>query len=164
MTEQHKWLSQSAKFAHTWSKVLLQNPEIDYTITERPTTHYGIQLHKELEAEKHRNLIHNLSKENGFFFFYEGKSRISQALALVVREFALKYHLEVVAISVDEVLLEIFPESKLDNGVSQQFAIEIFPALYLINPKTKSALPVAYGLVSVDQIERNIALQFDLTD
>ena len=88
----------------------------------------------------------------------------AQALALVIREFSLKYHLEVVAISVDEVLLEIFPESKLDNGVSQQFAIEIFPALYLINPKTKYALPIAYRLVSVDQIERNITLQFDLLD
>lgn len=159
MIEQNKWLHQSTLFARVWGKVLLQNPELDPTVTS-PVTQYGIQIQKELDNERNRMLIGNLAKKNGLFFFYEGNSKTSQGFAKVVRLFSSKYDWNVVAISVDGTILEEFQNSKLDNGISKQMKVSNFPALFIVNPREKSAIPVAYGLTSLDQIEQKIILQF----
>lgn len=163
MLEQKKWLQQSAKFAHVWEKVLLQNPELDPTIAH-PVTHYGIQLKKEIDNENNRQFITKLSEENGLFFFYEGNSKMSQALAMVIKKFSEKYNWSVIAISVDGNTLNEFKNSKVDNGVSKKFGVSVFPALFVVDPKEQTATPVAYGFASLDQIENKILLQFKLTD
>lgn len=160
MVEQKKWLHQSASFARVWGKVLLQNPELDHT-TSSPVTQYGIQLKNEIENENIQLLIGNLAKEHGLFFFYEGKCKISQGLAKVVQLFANKYSWNVVAVSIDGTILPEFQNSRLDNGISKQMGISVLPALFIVNPTEKVATPVAYGFVSVDQIEERIMLQFN---
>jgi conjugal transfer pilus assembly protein TraF len=160
MEEQRKWFDQSSKFSKTWSKLLLLRPDLDPTATQFPVSQYGSQLQKRLSAEDTKNLILNLAKDNGLFFFYEGNSKVSQAFAKVIREFSKRYSWEIVPISVDGTLLEGFPDSKLDNGISNQFGITVFPALFVINPSSKTATPISYGLVSLDQIESNFTLQF----
>jgi len=160
MIEQKKWLHQSSVFAHIWGKVLLQNPELDPTATSYPVTQYGIQLQKEIENENNKRLIKNLSKENGLFFFYEGNSKISQGLSKIVKNFSEKYGWAVVAISVDGTILDEFGKPQIDNGISKTMEIAIFPALFVVNPKKKTATPIATGFVSLDQIEENIVLQF----
>lgn len=160
MVEQKRWVQQSADFAHLWEKVLLQSPELDPTATSYPVTQYGIQLQKEIENENKRLFISSLSKENGLFFFYEGQSKISQGLAKVIKTFSEKYSWEVVAISIDGTILEELGAPRMDNGISQKMAVSIFPALFVVDPNSKTATPVAYGFVSLEQIENKIMLQF----
>lgn len=159
IVEQKKWLHQSTVFANIWSKVLLQNPELDPTI-KSPVTQYGVQLKKNIDSEENELFIRQLSKENGLFFFYEGNSRVSQAVSKIVSNFSEKYNWEVLAISMDGVFFKEFPSSKIDNGISSQMGISIFPALFVVNPNDQTATPVAYGLVSLDQIEEKVILQF----
>lgn len=159
MEEQRQWIEQSARFSHAWAKLLLRRPDLDTTI-ENPDSQYGIQLKKKLALEHTNNLIASLADEHGLFFFYEGDSKISQALTKIVKAFSSKHGWEVIPISTDGVLLPEFRNSKLDNGITKQFEIDIFPALFVINPSNKTAVPVAFGLVSVDQIEENIVMQF----
>jgi conjugal transfer pilus assembly protein TraF len=157
--EQQKWIDQSAHFSSTWAKVLLKQPELDAT-TEFPVSQYGIQLYKQLEQEKQAALMQKLNSHYGLFFFYEGKSKSSQAFSFVVQEFAKKYGWEVVAISKDGFLLEGFSDNHLDNGTIQTLGITVFPSLFLVNPQTADIRPISFGLVSLDRIERNIELQF----
>jgi conjugal transfer pilus assembly protein TraF len=164
MLEQKKWLHKSTSFAHMWGKVLLNDPELDPTATSHPVSQYGIQLQKEIDDGNRRRMIKDLAQKHGLFFFYEGHSKISQGLAKVVKYFSEKYSWKVVAISVDGVLLDGFEEARVDNGISKQIGIAVFPALFVINPQEKSATPVAYGFVSLDQIEENILLQFKVGD
>lgn len=160
MIEQKKWLDHSSHFSHLWTKMLLDHPELDPTTTTFPVSQYGIQLRKAMVHARNQDLILQLSKDHGLFFFYEGNSKISQALSIVVKEFSRRNAWEVVAISVDGSILQNYPNTRLDNGIAKSFGIETYPALFIVNPKEKTAVPIAYGLVTLEQIEDNIALQF----
>jgi conjugal transfer pilus assembly protein TraF len=160
MEAQHKWLEQADRFSHIWAKVLLNNPHLDPTASYFPISQYGVQVQREINREKLHQLIHDLSRSYGFFFFYEGTSKISQALSKVVQEFSKLHQWEVIAISVDGILLEGFSNNKQDNGIAEAFKVKTFPALFIVEPSAKKAIPIAYGLATVDHIEKNIALQF----
>ncbi len=86
MREQQKWINQSARFSETWTKLLLKHPDLDLTI-QNPVSQYGIQLKKSIDAEELTQKIAELAKDHGLFFFYEGESKISQALARVIGYF-----------------------------------------------------------------------------
>lgn len=163
MEVQKKWLDQSSKFSQEWLKILLKYPNLDPTITN-PVTQYGIQLEKNLEQERKTKLIQDLAKENGLFFFYEGKNKASQAVAIVAIEFAKRYGWELVPISLDGILLPEFPLGRVDQGIAKQMEVTVSPSLYIVNPKSKHATPIAYGLVTLDQIEKNIGIQYQETN
>lgn len=162
MVEQKKWLDRSSFFANIWGRVLLLNPELDPTATHYPVTQYGIQLQNQIDYENKKSTIAALSKEYGLFFFYEGESKISQGLAQVIKSFSESYNWLAIAISVDGTLIESFQNSKIDNGIAKKLHITTFPAVFIINPRTQVAIPIAFGLVSLDQIEHNIITQLKL--
>lgn len=159
MREQQKWINQSARFSETWTKLLLKHPDLDLTI-QNPVSQYGIQLKKSIDAEELTQKIAELAKDHGLFFFYQGESKISQALAKVIGYFSKRHGWEVIPISKDGVFLEDFPNSKMNNGIIERFDIQALPSIFIVNPEEKTAIPIAYGLVSVDQIEENILRQF----
>ena len=156
---QNNVLNRSSLYAENWKKVLLENPELSQ-LSKTPASHYGIQLNKFLEAQKKEQLITYLSKEHGLVFFYEGKDPMSKAFSKIVNLFSEKYQWAVLAISLDDSLLPIFPDSKKDNGISQAFNVKSSPSLFAVNPETNVVTPISFGVVSVDQIEENIFLQF----
>ncbi|CUI18199.1 Type IV conjugative transfer system pilus assembly protein TraF (plasmid) [Candidatus Protochlamydia naegleriophila] len=159
MEMQKKWVDQSGLFAQTWTHVLLEKPFLDET-TKSPVSQYGIQVQKMMIQEKKETVIRQLAKERGLFFFYEGKKKASAAFALVVKAFAQRYQWEVFAVSLDQTKLEGFKNNQQDNGISRGFAVEITPSLYVVNPKTHEVVPIAFGLITIQQIENNILLQF----
>lgn len=160
MEEQHKWLEQSGQFSNIWAKVILRNPQLDPTATYYPVSQYGVQVQKMINREKKQTLITTLSKTHGLFFFYEGRSRLSQAQAQIVQLFAKQYAWEVIAITQDGVLIEGFANNKQDNGIAETMHVATFPALFVIEPLAQKAIPLGYGLATIDQIEQNLWLQF----
>jgi conjugal transfer pilus assembly protein TraF len=159
MEEQQKWVERSSHFAQVWAQLLLNHPHLDYTATSIPVSQYGLQLYKQNLQEEKEKLIASLVNDYGLFFFYEGQNEASALFGRIVQELAKKYGWETIAISIDGVELQGVASRK-DNGIVQTLGIDLVPALYLINPKTNIAIPVAFGLVAMDQIENNIALQF----
>jgi conjugal transfer pilus assembly protein TraF len=159
MEEQQKWLERSSYFANVWAQVLLNYPQLDYTATTLPVSQYGLQLHKKEEQEKKEALILSLVSDCGLFFFYEGKNETSVIFGNIVRELAKKYGWNTIAISLDGLEIDGF-ENKKNNGIAKALGVDVAPALYLINPKTNIAVPISFGLVAMDKIEENIALQF----
>jgi len=159
MEHQKKWIDQSAKFGMVWSHILMNNPSLDRTVAH-PVSQYGIQIKKKLEAEETKELISSLAAKNGLIFFYEGKDKFSQAFAKVVDNFCRIYKWEVFPISVDGAILDLFPESEKDNGISTKMSASIYPALYVVEPESRKATPIAFGFVTIDQIEKNIRTQF----
>ena len=80
--------------------------------------------------------------------------------SFVVQEFSKKHRWEVIAISKDGLFLEGFKDNHLDNGSIRNLDVKIFPSLFLVNPQKADIRPISFGLVSLDQIETNIELQF----
>lgn len=160
MEAQKTWMERSTAFANTWQKVIIANPQLDPTATTFATSQYGRQLQRMIEQEEKEQLIKSIAEEYGLFFFYEGESRISKAFALVINAFARKYGWAVLGITTDGTMLTEIPNSVANNGIASEMKISIFPALFAINPTKREAIPLAFGLKSVDQIEENIFAQF----
>ena len=157
--EQKYWVDRSAEFAKTWTRLVLNHPDLDETI-QFPVSQYGIQVEKEILREQKYSLISQLSKDHGMFFFYEGGNKHSQAFSQIVREFVKRHGWNVLAVSVDGKHLDGFPNTKPDTGVSKKLGINTFPSLIIVNPRTDKISPVAFGMISLDQIEDNIVVQF----
>ena len=156
---QKKWMNQSAKFSEEWAKVLLDFPELDNTLAH-PVSYYGRIVSRKLEAEEKTKRINELSKKYALIFFYEGSNKISQALSKILQEFSKKYDWKVFGVSHDGVILESFAKTKIDAGLSEKFRVQKFPAVFVVSPSTEEAIPIAYGLTSIDTIEENIVLRF----
>jgi len=164
MSEQKKWIEKSGRFAQLWAKLLLLHPELDLTATTTPTSQYGIQVQKAALQEGKEEMIRGLKKDHGLMFFYEGNSPISQAFAFVVHQFIEKYGWNAIAVSVDHQPLPGFSENREDNGISQTFGVEVFPALYIVDPANQEVTPISFGMVSLEQIETNVFHQFEVEE
>lgn len=156
---QKKWLDRSSKFSEEWSKILLDLPQLDPTIGF-PVSHYGRQVYRRIDNEKKQERISELSQDYALIFFYEGESKVSQAFSLVVQEFGKKYDWEIAGVSCDGTMIKGFQINRVDNALSEQFGINVFPALFAVTPNKQEAVPIAYGLVSFDKIENNLLLRF----
>jgi conjugal transfer pilus assembly protein TraF len=59
----------------------------------------------------------------------------------------------------DGVAIEGFANNRVDNEIAKKWSIHVFPALFIVNPQKDDIVPIAFGLISLDQIEENVLLQ-----
>ena len=150
-------MDRSQLFATVWMQSVFQNPELDHTLVS-PVNQQGRHLQIDLEKERTTRTIQNLSQEYGLFFFFSGECPYCHQFAPIVKRFAETYGWEVIAISVDEGKLEEFPNAQNDNGLFEVWGIKVLPSLFAVNPNTKEAIPIAYGLTSLDEMENRIMI------
>lgn len=155
---QHQWINQSQKFSGIWMQNLLQNPELDATV-KHPVTQFGIHLKKEDDQLKLEARVKALSQHYGLFFIYQGNCKFCQGMEGIVKQLSDKYGWKVLGVSQDGIMLPEFPDSKRDNGISQAWGIKGVPAVFVVNPETEQVIPIGHGLISLDQLERNLILQ-----
>jgi conjugal transfer pilus assembly protein TraF len=155
---QYQWINQSQKFSSLWMQNLLQNPELDATV-KHPVTQFGIHLKKEDDQLKLETRVKSLSQHYGLFFIYQGNCKFCQGMAGVVKQLSDKYGWKVLGVSQDGLMLPEFPDSKRDNGISQAWGIKGVPAVFVVSPETEQVIPIGHGLISLDQLERNLILQ-----
>jgi conjugal transfer pilus assembly protein TraF len=159
ITMQKEVLEQSTLFSKEWMKVILNTPSLDYTVN-RPTSHYGNQVHKQVLLEKRTSFLRAVAQEYGLFFFYKGACKYSQAFAGIVQEFSRRYGWNVIPVSIDGIILKEFPETRQDEGISEKFQVSNVPALFAVNPRSNEIIPIAYGLFPLDKLEENTLVQF----
>ena len=153
-------MDRSQTFATVWMQSVFQNPELDHTLVS-PANQQGRHLQIDLEKERTARTIQNLSQEYGLFFFFSADCPYCHQFAPIVKRFAETYGWEVIAISVDAGApgrgsLAEFPNAQNDNGLFEAWNLKVLPSLFAVNPKTKSTMPIAYGLTSLDEMENRI--------
>ena len=155
---QHKWVALSERFSNVWMRNLLDHPELDATV-QNPTSQYGVSLKKELDQTRMEESVRALSSQYGLFFIYQGRCKFCKGMALVVRLLSEKYGWKVLGISQDGVILPEFPDSKQDNGISSAWGIKGVPAVFVVNPESETVTPIGHGMISLEQLEKNLILQ-----
>lgn len=150
-------INRSKLFSTVWMQNVFQNPGLDHTLVS-PVNQQGRLLQIDLEKNRTFEVIKKLSETYGLFFFFAGACPYCHEFAPIVKRFADTYGWEVIAISVDGGSMEAFPEAQPDNGLFHAWDIRALPALFAVNPTTQKVLPVAYGLTSLDEMERRIVL------
>ncbi len=157
---QNMWLIRAGDVSKVWAKVVLKNPSLDNSISGTPVSSYGSKFYHKQKSLLQKDIVKSLAESHGLICFYEGRDEASKEFAKMISLFSKRYDWIVQPISVDGVILEELPGSILDKGLKEQFGITHFPAVYVIEPNETEAIPVGFGLVSVDMIETNITLQF----
>jgi conjugal transfer pilus assembly protein TraF len=148
-------MDRSKMFATTWMQNVFQTPELDHTLVS-PVNQQGRHLQLDLEKNRTFKVIKELSQTFGLFFFFAGDCPYCHQFAPIVKEFAKTYGWEVIAISVDGGTLAEFPDAQHDNGLFNLWGIKALPALFAVNPQNQEAIPVAYGLTSLDEMENRV--------
>jgi conjugal transfer pilus assembly protein TraF len=147
--------NRAEKVANLWQAALLKNPAINYALTH-PTNNIGLQVYHEEISEKKEKAIKLFANSTGLFFFYSSTCPYCRRFSPILKKFAASYGITIIPITLDGISLPEFPQSKQDTGQAAQFHVKVTPALFAVNPYTKKAFPVAYGLTSETELRDNI--------
>jgi conjugal transfer pilus assembly protein TraF len=147
-------VAQANLFSQRWMLDLLLHPENDESLTN-PNNSSARDLYNQ-----QNNLLKEkaISQSTGLYYFYDGGEPFSEAMAEVVRDFAQRYLVPVIPVSMNTRYTSLFPESRSDNGQAKNMGVKHIPAVFTLHPLTKKAMPVAYGLVSQSELKENILM------
>lgn len=151
------WSTRATNTSRLFEKTMLYYPEFRYETTH-PSNNLGVKVADELRAKKESLLLKQLAKTHGLLYFYRGSNPYDQKENAIIDDFSKRYGINLIPVSVDGVKDPRFPNSRMDRGQVHQLNIRFFPALILVNPKTKRTRPVSYGLVTQDMLTRQFYL------
>lgn len=150
-------IQRAQKFTDAYQMMILKNPHFDYLL-KFPINPSAQQVYVQQKEHHLQAAIRDFAKHNGFFFFFSPHCRYCHLFAPIVKAFAEKYHIAVLAINLepDQPNLREFPHAIPDNGASRLFKVTYLPSLFVVNPKTRDILPIANGFVHLEQLEENL--------
>lgn len=142
---------QSTQFAKMWPKVLLDHPELDYSI-DHPSSQLAVQAQNDKNEARKIAAVKALSQQYGLVFFYRGNEASDEVMAKTIKAFSTQYGIALIAISMDQTISPDLPNSQSNTGQAQAMGIKYFPALVLVNPKEGVVKPLAYGFMAEDML------------
>lgn len=148
---QNSVVNQATKFSQVWQRVLLESPNLDYNVLHpaesqgRKTFYAQHDIAIESAISKYRN-------KYGMFFFYRGNNPLDRALSNTVSNFTTSEKIALVPISIDGKKLPVFKDSQINRGQAEAIGVKAYPALILVNPKTKETIPINYGFASEEEL------------
>ena len=152
---QNQMTSRAQQFSENWQRALLKQPDLNYSLVH-PTNNVAIQAYHEQESTQKETVIKTFSQQTGLFFFYRSTCIYCKRFAPILINFASRYGITVVPITLDGISLPEFPHSLTNTGQAAQFQVTVTPSLFAVNPYTKKAYPIAYGLTSEAELRDNI--------
>lgn len=156
--EQKRWLDQSARFANSWGKILLEKPFLgDFLVN--PTTNYGILAKREVDLKKRKSLLQDLSRTSFLLFFFRGKDPFSEKAGEMAELFAKVHGWKLKAVSLDGQGTKSISSFEIDKGLSKNLGVQAAPSFFVVNPFEEKAVPVGAGLISMSELEQNIEAQ-----
>jgi type-F conjugative transfer system pilin assembly protein TraF len=154
---QQFWMHKTTLGKRAFQEAMLENPKYNYSVTH-PTSNLGTKLREDLKAKKAATIIHNLSETHGLLYFYRGANPYDKQEAAIINSFSERFHIHVLPISVDGVVSELLPESKLDHGQAEKLNIKYFPAIMLFDSRTHQLKPVSFGFATQDVIANQLLM------
>lgn len=152
---QYEALERANKFSSVWMENVYKNPELNYSL-KSPTSQKARHVYlREKEKEKIEKIA-SLSQEYGLFYFFKEGCDFCEAFAPVVKQFSEKYNWEVLAISEFGETNKLFERNVKDNGLAETWGVSAYPSLFAVNPKTGDVIPIANGMISIEEMEDRI--------
>ena len=99
-----------------------------------------------------------LTQRYGVFYFYSSSCSACRTFSPVMRALSDSYGREVLAVSMDGVPNEAFPNFVVDSGQYQRMGLQggTVPALVLFDTQTKQPIPIGYGVMAADEVMQRI--------
>ena len=150
-------LQRAATFSDVFRRVVWSTPALDYTLT-RPAGALSKQLWSDERLAAQRAALANLGDRYGLIYLGDAGCAGCRVFGPLLRAFALRHGLDVLAVSLTGENLEGWPEAVADNGRAAELGLDgaPVPAVVLFDTETGQVLPVSFGVVAEDQLAERI--------
>ena len=154
---QQETLQRAATFSDAFRRTVWTSPDLDYTL-KRPVGALAKRLWSDERRAERAAVLKRLGERYGLIYLGHAGCPACKVFGPLLRAFALRHGLDVLAISMTGEPLEGWPEAVPDRGRAARLGLKAkaFPAVVLYDTRTKRALPVAFGVVAEDQLAERI--------
>ena len=154
---QQETLQRAAAFSDAFRRTVWATPELDYTL-KRPVGALAKRLWSDERRADVAASLAKLGERYGLIYLGNAKCAGCRVFGPLLRAFATRHGLDVLAVSLTGEPLEGWPEAVPDNGRAQRLGLAgtPVPAVVLFDTKTKKVLPVGFGVMAEDQLAERI--------
>ena len=154
---QQETLQRAAVFSDAFRRTVWATPALDYTL-RRPVGALAKQVWSDGRREAREAALARLGERYGLIYLGHAGCAACKVFGPLLRAFALRHGLDVLAVSLTGEPLEGWPEAVSDNGRAAQLGLSgaPVPALVLFDAETKRAVPVGFGVMAEDEMAGRI--------
>ena len=154
---QQEALQKSAAFSDSFRRTVWATPGLDYTL-RRPVGALAKQLWSDERRDDRDRVLARLSERYGLIYLGDTACAGCRVFGPLLRAFALRYGLDVLAVSMTGEALEGWPEAVPDDGRAESLGLagSPLPAVVLFDTKKQQVLPVGFGVLAEDQLAERI--------
>lgn len=148
----NNWMqSSAARFGEVAQQVLWQSPALDNTVAQ-PVNHLALAQYRAEKTATRTDAVRALGTTHALVFFLKGACPYCHTFAPILREFAARAGISVYPVSLDGGGLPEYPEPRVDPASAARFGVDVVPAVFLVEPRTGKHTPVAFGVVSAEDL------------
>ena len=154
---QQEALQRAAAFSDSFRRTVWATPDLDYTL-KRPVGALAKHVWSDRRRAEREAALARLGERYGLIYLGHVDCGGCRVFGPLLRAFALRHGLDVLAVSMTGAALEGWPEAVPDNGRAARLGLDgsPLPAVVLFDMETKQVLPVAFGVVAEDQLAERI--------
>ena len=154
---QQETLQRAAAFSDAFRRTVWATPEVHYTL-KRPVGALAKRLWSDERRAEVAGALAKLGERYGIIYLGHTDCGGCKVFGPLLRAFAVRHGLDVLAVSLTGGPLEGWPEAVPDNGRARKLGLAgtPVPAVALFDTKTKRVLPVGFGVMAEDQLAMRI--------
>ena len=154
---QQETLQRAAAFSDAFRRTVWATPELDYTL-RRPVGALAKQVWSDGRRQARDAALARLGERYGLIYLGHAGCAGCKVFGPLLRAFASRHGLDVLAVSLTGEALEGWPEAVADNGRAARLGLSDtpVPALVLFDARTKKVLPVGFGVMAEDEMAERI--------
>ena len=154
---QQETLQRAAVFSDAFRRTVWASPELDYTL-KRPVGALAKQVWSDGRRQARDAALARLGERYGLIYLGHAGCAGCKVFGPLLRAFAMRHGLDVLAVSLTGAALEGWPEAVADRGRAARLGLgnTPVPALALFDTITKRVLPVGFGVLAEDEMAERI--------
>jgi conjugal transfer pilus assembly protein TraF len=151
-------VQRASLFADVAQRIAWASPELDNTTSGRPVNAKALEVWNAEQSQSRARTLGDLSKTHVLFFFFRGDCNFCHAYSPILLEFARKYGLQIVPVSLDGGALPEFGAPRADNGIAATLKVNQVPATFLAEPFTGKITPIGFGVLAESQLLERVSM------
>ena len=154
---QQETLQRAAAFSDAFRRTVWATPELDYTL-RRPVGALAKQVWSDQRRQDRDAALARLGDRYGLIYLGHAGCAGCKVFGPLLRAFAGRHGLDVLAVSLTGEALEGWPEAVPDNGRAARLGLgnAPVPALVLFDTALRRVLPVGFGVMAEDEMAERI--------
>ena len=154
---QQETLAKAAAFSDAFRRTVWATPELDYTL-RRPVGALAKQVWSDGRRQARDSALARLGERYGLIYLGHAGCAGCKVFGPLLRAFASRHGLDVLAVSLTGEALEGWPEAVADQGRAARLGLgnALVPALVLFDTATKRVVPVGFGVMAEDEMAERI--------